>query len=360
MAKKIGILGGGQLAKMLCDSANKNGYESMILDPSEDSCGKHSATEHLIKSYDDKDALKVLCDYSDVITYEFENVPSDAIDFIQEQKANIPQGKQPLYISQHRIREKTAVLALGIQTASFLEVTNKETLIKAIEQLKFPCILKTCSGGYDGKGQWKIETQKELEQVDIKTGDYILEKMIDFDKEVSCLVVRSTNKDVVCFPIGENIHKNGILSMTIVPARIDTYVEQIIQEIAKNIITSLEFVGSLGIEFFIKGDDIYFNEMAPRPHNTAHYTLDACDYSQFDLHIKSVLGEDLPTPQLLSPVVMLNILGQDKEKIKNLVNNKMTKVHLYKKTEWKQDRKMGHINYLGEDLEKLIQLAEGF
>ena len=360
MAKKIGILGGGQLAKMLCDSANKNGYESMILDPSEDSCGKHSATEHLVKSYDNKEALKVLCDYSDVITYEFENVPSDAIDFIQEQKANIPQGKLPLYISQHRIREKTAVLALGIQTASFLEVTNKETLIKAIEQLKFPCILKTCSGGYDGKGQWKIETQKELQQVDIKTEDYILEKMIDFDKEVSCLVVRSINKDVVCFPIGENIHKNGILSMTIVPARIDTRLEQRIQEIAKNIITSLEFVGSLGIEFFIKGDDIYFNEMAPRPHNTAHYTLDACDHSQFDLHIKSVLGEDLPTPQLLSPVVMLNILGQDKEKIENLVNDKMMKVHLYKKTEWKQDRKMGHINYLGEDLEKLIQLAEGF
>ena len=360
MAKKIGILGGGQLAKMLCDSANKNGYESMILDPSEDSCGKHSATEHLVKSYDNKEALKVLCDYSDVITYEFENVPSDAIDFIQEQKANIPQGKLPLYISQHRIREKTAVLALGIQTASFLEVTNKETLIKAIEQLKFPCILKTCSGGYDGKGQWKIETQKELQQVDIKTEDYILEKMIDFDKEVSCLVVRSINKDVVCFPIGENIHKNGILSMTIVPARIDTRLEQRIQEIAKNIITSLEFVGSLGIEFFIKGDDIYFNEMAPRPHNTAHYTLDACDHSQFDLHIKSVLGEDLPTPQLLSPVVMLNILGQNKEKIENLVKDKMMKVHLYKKTEWKQDRKMGHINYLGEDLEKLIQLAEGF
>ena len=360
MAKKIGILGGGQLAKMLCDSANKNGYESMILDPSEDSCGKHSATEHLVKSYDNKEALKVLCDYSDVITYEFENVPSDAIDFIQEQKANIPQGKLPLYISQHRIREKTTVLALGIQTASFLEVTNKETLIKAIEQLKFPCILKTCSGGYDGKGQWKIETQKELQQVDIKTEDYILEKMIDFDKEVSCLVVRSINKDVVCFPIGENIHKNGILSMTIVPARIDTRLEQRIQEIAKNIITSLEFVGSLGIEFFIKGDDIYFNEMAPRPHNTAHYTLDACDYSQFDLHIKSILGEDLPTPQLLSPVVMLNILGQNKEKIENLVKDKMMKVHLYKKTEWKQDRKMGHINYLGEDLEKLIQLAEGF
>lgn len=360
MAKRIGILGGGQLAKMLCDSANKNGYESMILDPNEDSCSKYSATEHLMKSYDDKDALKVLCDYSDVITYEFENVPSDAIDFIQEQQANIPQGKQPLYISQHRIREKTTVLALGIQTASFLEVTNKETLIKAIEQLKFPCILKTCSGGYDGKGQWKIETQKELQQVDIKTGDYILEKMIDFDKEVSCLVVRSINKDVVCFPIGENIHKNGILSMTIVPARIDTCLEQRIQEITKKIITSLEFVGSLGIEFFIKGDDIYFNEMAPRPHNSAHYTLDACDYSQFDLHIRSILGEALPIPQLLSPVVMLNILGQDKEKIETLVNNKMMKVHLYKKIEWKQGRKMGHINYLGEDLEKLIQLAEGF
>ncbi len=360
MIKKIGILGGGQLAKMLCDFANNNGYETMILEPSEDACAKHSATRHLAKAYDDKEALKELCDYSDVITYEFENVPSIAIDFIENLKANIPQGKNPLYLSQHRIREKNAVAKYGVKTTDFLEVRNKESLIKATKKIGYPSILKTCTGGYDGKSQWKITNKNDIELINIEYGEYILEKMVSFDKEVSCLVVRSINQEVTCFPLGENIHKNGILSMTIVPARIEQSLEKKIKDIAKHIIISLNIVGPLGIEFFIKGDEIYFNEMAPRPHNSAHYSLDACDYSQFSLHIKSIIGDTLPTPNLLTPVVMLNILGEDKEKIYALKESDDTKIHIYKKTEWKKGRKMGHINYIGSDLEKLINLARSF
>lgn len=360
MIKRIGILGGGQLAKMLCDFANKNGYETMILEPSEDACAHHSATRHLVKPYSDKEALKELCGYSDAITYEFENVPSLAIDFIEELKANIPQGKKPLYLSQHRIREKNAVANYNVKTTHFLEVNDKNSLVTAIEKLGYPSILKTCTGGYDGKGQWKITSEDCVTLLDIKDGEYILEKMVDFDKEVSCLVVRGINKEVTCFPVGENIHKNGILSMTIVPARIDSSLEQRIQDIAKHIIVSLNIVGPLGIEFFLKGDEIYFNEMAPRPHNSAHYTIDACDYSQFNLHIRSIVGDTLPTPNLLTPVVMLNILGEDKKKIETLEEDKNTKIHIYGKTEWKNGRKMGHINYVGDDIEKLIYLAKEF
>ena len=355
---KIGILGGGQLAKMLGDAAHIMGHQVMVLDPSDDACGRFSA-KHIIAPYNDKNALKEMTTWADVITYEFENVPSDAIDYLEEIKANIPQGRAPLYISQDRIREKSAVAEYGVKTAPFVALKNQESLIKAVEEIGFPCILKTCSGGYDGKGQWKIVNAEDLKKVLIKEGDYILEKMINFDLEVSCLVVRGINGEVVSCPVGENIHKNGILHLTIVPARIDDFLNRKIQEIAQKIISSLNFVGPLGIEFFVKGDDIYFNEMAPRPHNSAHYTMDACDYSQFDLHIKSILGEEMPTPKLLSPVVMLNILGEDKLKIEKLESKNNQKIHLYGKSEWKEARKMGHINFLGDNINHLIGLAEG-
>ncbi|MGL5702940.1 MAG: ATP-grasp domain-containing protein, partial [Cetobacterium sp.] len=223
-----------------------------------------------------------------------------------------------------------------------------------------PCILKTCSGGYDGKGQWKIVKEDDFNNVEWKNIEYILEKMIDFEIEVSCLVVRGVNGDVVTFPIGENIHKNGILNKTIVPARISENIQKEIQNLSKQIVEGLDIYGPLGIEYFIKGEEVYFNEMAPRPHNSAHYTMDACNYSQFDVHLLGVLGEKLPEIKLLMPVVMLNIMGEDREKVDKILLDTETKLHIYGKTEWKQDRKMGHINYCGENIEKLIEKANSF
>ncbi|WP_432204537.1 5-(carboxyamino)imidazole ribonucleotide synthase [Cetobacterium somerae] len=360
-SRTIGILGGGQLAKMLCDSGKKMGHKTLILDPNPDSCGQLSSFNHIVAQYDDKKELKKLAEATDVITYEFENVPNEIIDYLKENNGNVPQGKRPLYLSQHRIREKEAVNKIGVKTAKFQKIENFEDLEKGIKEMGFPCILKTCSGGYDGKGQWKITEEEDLKQVDIKFGiEYILEKMVYFDKEVSCLVVRGINGDIVSFPVGENIHKNGILNKTIVPARVTKEISKKIEELSKNIIEGLDIYGPLGIEYFIKGDEIFFNEMAPRPHNSAHYTMDACNYSQFDIHLMGILGEKLPEIKLLKSVVMLNIMGEDRGKVEKLKQEDNSKVHIYGKTEWKKDRKMGHINYCGENIEELIVKANSF
>lgn len=360
-SRRVGILGGGQLAKMLCDSGKKLNCETIILDPSSDSCGRFSANRHIETEYHDKKGLKELCENSDVITYEFENVPSEIIDYLKEHNGNVPQGKKPLYLSQHRVREKEAVKKIGIKTANFKSVKNLEELKKAVHEIGYPAILKTCSGGYDGKGQWKMLEERDLESIHLNENvEYILEEMIGFDKEVSCLVVRGINGDIVSFPVGENIHKNGILNKTIVPARLSQSILEKVEKISQEIIKNLDIYGPLGIEFFIKGDEIYFNEMAPRPHNSAHYTMDACNYSQFDIHLMGILGEELPEIKLLTQVVMLNIMGEDEKKVKKLKKDKNTNVHIYGKSEWKKDRKMGHINYCGENLEELILKADSF
>ncbi|MGL4210285.1 MAG: ATP-grasp domain-containing protein, partial [Cetobacterium somerae] len=205
-----------------------------------------------------------------------------------------------------------------------------------------------------------------LEEKDLKSinwnenVEYILEEMIRFDKEVSCLVVRGINRDIVSFPIGENIHKNGILNKTIVPARVSKDILEKVEKTSQEIIKKLNIYGPLGIEFFIKENEIYFNEMAPRPHNSAHYTMDACNYSQFDIHLMGILGEKLPEVKLLTKVVMLNIMGEDQEKVKKIKKEHNMNVHIYGKSEWKKDRKMGHINYCGENLEELILKADSF
>lgn len=359
MKRYIGILGGGQLAKMLSESATKYGYESVILDPSSEACGKKSATKHLQSDYLDQKSLKEICDVSNFITYEFENIPIETIEYI-EKYGNIPQGKRPLLLSKHRIIEKEEIKKLNIKTTDFYKVTNKSQLIEGIEKLTPPLILKTCTDGYDGKGQWKINKIEDIDYINLEKKEYILEKKVNFDWEVSCMVVRSLNGDIVNFPVSENIHENGILKMSIVPGRISKEIIEKVVESSKKIIEELNFYGPLAIEYFIKDDEIYFNEMAPRPHNSVHYTLDACNVSQFDLHIKSLLGEKLEIPTLLSSVVMVNILGEDKEKIKKLEKIDNIKIYLYGKDKWSIGRKMGHINYLGSNLEELIEKAKSF
>lgn len=358
--KTIGILGGGQLGKMLCKSAEKMDYTTIILDPNPDSCGFLDSTEKIISEYNDEQALIKLCEQSDIITYEFENVPAESIDFIIKNGGYIPQGKQTLYLSQHRVLEKDSVKKLGIKTVKYIKIENKDDLKNAIKIVGYPAILKTCTGGYDGKGQWKLQNDSDMKNLILDDRDYILEEMIKFDKEVSCLVVRGVNKHVKSFPIGENIHKNGILNRTIVPARISKNLELKIKLISEKIIEDLNIYGPLGIEYFIKGDEVYFNEMAPRPHNSAHYTMDGCNYSQFDLHLMSILNMSFPEIKLLKPTVMLNIMGEDKEKLINLKNDSEMTIHLYDKNDWRIGRKMGHINYCGDDLEKLIQKVDGF
>ena len=357
----IAILGGGQLGKMLCESAKVQGYKTMVLEPSPSACAKYVTDKHLIKAYDDKDALIEIAKESDVVTYEFENVTAESINILEANGGYVPQGIRPLYISQHRFREKSSINNLGIKTAKFVEVLDEKTLDEAIEKIGYPAILKTSMGGYDGKGQWVIRTKKDLENAkkDLEKREYILEQMVDFQCELSCIAVKSTDGTIGVFPVVENIHKKGILHITIAPARVSEEIQEKVKDITKKIIDGLNFVGPLAIEYFYgKDGEIYVNEMAPRPHNSAHYTLDGCDKSQFDLHIEGICGKKLTDPKLLHKSVMLNILGQDVERIEkaNLRENEF--LHMYNKGEAKIDRKMGHLNLIGEDLEALIKRAE--
>ncbi len=357
----IAVLGGGQLGKMLCESAKRQGYKTMVLEPLKSACAALEADMHLIKPYDDKESLIYIAKNSSVITYEFENVSSEAIDILEENGGYIPQGKRPLYISQHRFREKSSINNLGIKTAEFRQVFDKESFEKAIKEIGYPSILKTSMGGYDGKGQWVLRSEDDLKKVSeiLEEREYILEKMVDFKCELSCIAVKSTDGSIGVFPVVENIHKNGILHITIAPARIEKEVQERVKEITKKIIKGLDFVGPLAIEYFYgKDGEIYVNEMAPRPHNSAHYTMDGCDKSQFDLQIEGLCGKHLEDPKLIKNSVMLNILGQDVERIEKAELKENEKLYMYGKGEAKKDRKMGHLNLVGEDLENLIKRAE--
>ncbi|MGX6591659.1 5-(carboxyamino)imidazole ribonucleotide synthase [Cetobacterium ceti] len=353
MEKYVGILGGGQLALMLCESGKKLNYKTLVLDPDINGCSKNSANIYLNTDYENEVALEYLGERASVITYEFENVPRNTIGILEKYRANVPQGYRPLYISQNRLREKNAVKELGIKVPQFKSITSKEELLKGMREIKGPWILKSLTGGYDGKGQKIIETEMDGNTLEIN-GEFILEEKIALKKEISLMIIRGVNGDIVTFPIGENLHRNGILYKSIVPGRVSEGIKREVLTMGRKIIEELNFYGPLGIEFFIdENDEIYFNEMAPRPHNTIHYSIDACDYSQFDLILKGLMGENIENPKLLSPVVMINILGEDKERYLKLKDKENWKIKLYGKTPWKNGRKMGHINILGNSVEEI-------
>lgn len=357
----IGIIGGGQLAKMLVDAAREMGFRTAVLDPSPEACGGKIADIHIKGEYDDGKSLQLMAEIADVITYEFENIPATSLEVLKYFKAYIPQGARPLHISQHRIREKDAVSKLGIKTAKYLPVKTVQDLSMALESIGYPAILKTACGGYDGKNQWILKNPEDLKYIKLKKQEYILEEMINFQREVSCIVVRNLDDEIITFPIGENFHEKGILKTTKVPADISSNLCHKIEATGKKIMEGLDFIGILGIEFFLSEcGEIYFNEMAPRPHNSGHYSLDACDYSQFHLHIMSICGMPLKTPQLKKNCIMLNILGENRKKVEKFFEDPDIKVHIYGKEGWKTGRKMGHINFVGNNLEELVKKVENF
>ncbi|MGL6131854.1 MAG: ATP-grasp domain-containing protein, partial [Fusobacteriaceae bacterium] len=222
----IGIIGGGQLAKMLIDSAKEMGYRTAVLDPSPDSCAGKIADIHIKGEYDDGKSLRLMAEISDVITYEFENIPATSLEVLKYFKAYIPQGARPLHLSQHRLREKDSVSKLGIKTAKYLPVKNIQELSSALEIIGYPAILKTASGGYDGKNQWILRDIEDFKNIKLKKQEYILEELVTFVKEVSCIIVRNLDDEIVTFPIGENFHEKGILKTTKVPADISCDIYQ--------------------------------------------------------------------------------------------------------------------------------------
>ena len=359
--KTVGIIGGGQLGRMMALSAKAMGYNVAVLDPTPNCpCGQVSDIE-ITAAYSDINAIKELSAVSDVITYEFENIDYDALTYL-EKNAYLPQGSSVLKTTQHRYREKNAIKELGIPVAPFFLVESGSDLEKKV---KYPSVLKTTMGGYDGKGQIVLRSEADLGRAKelADSDECILEEYMNFSKEVSVVLARSTAGETKVFPVAENIHVNNILHLSIVPARIYKSVENEAISFAKKIADELNVVGVLAIEMFVVDERIYINELAPRPHNSGHYTIDACVTSQFEQHVRAVCGLPLGDTTLHTPVVMVNILGDhmDKADMSNLENYmpllKTGKIHLYGKAQAVDKRKMGHVNILG-DIESSLKLIE--
>lgn len=363
--KKIGIIGGGQLGKMIAISAKEMGVNTTILDPNPDSPAFVVCDEKIIANYDDIKACDELINTCDIITYEFENVSLNSIKYIEKFKSVFPSSKI-LSISQNRIFEKQFFKDNKLPVAEFKVVNKEKDIIEFCELYNFPVVIKTATEGYDGKGQKIIKNFDEISssylEILEKNKQIIVEQFINFSKEVSIICSRDLSGKITSFPISENIHVNHILDKSIIPARISKNLETKINILSQIIVKKLELIGLICIEMFILGEDIYINEIAPRPHNSGHYTLDACDISQFDQVVKILLGFDLTQPQLLSPVVMFNILGDIWEENKNpnwkkALNISGSKLYLYGKKQPRIGRKMGHINILNKNLAEAIKLS---
>jgi 5-(carboxyamino)imidazole ribonucleotide synthase len=367
----IGILGGGQLGRMLTLAGRNMGYRFVTLDPTEDSpCGQ-VADMQIVANYSDVEAARKLAEQSDVITYEFESVDADVTELLMKE-AYVPQGSQLLYTTQNRLREKRAIEAAGVPVAPYEEIHSADQLREAVVRFGTPCILKTAMGGYDGKGQWVIRSLDEAgeayETLSKAKTELVLEKFIHFDKELSVIAARSPRGEVKAFPAAENIHVNNILHLSIVPARIPDAVQKAAEELAIQIASSLEVIGLIAVELFLTKDgQLYVNELAPRPHNSGHYTMEACRTSQFEQHIRAICNLPLGTVELMSPVVMVNVLGEHVAPLLDWIGEPdsaaeelgvTAKVHLYGKHEAKEKRKMGHVNLLATDVERALAWIE--
>jgi 5-(carboxyamino)imidazole ribonucleotide synthase len=352
----IGIIGGGQLGRMMALSAKAQGFRIAVLDPTED-CPCGQVADITIKGdYDDIEAIQKLAKVSDVITYEFENIDAECLQWLDE-NTYVPQGVKLLEITQDRIKEKVAIQNAGVEVAPYAVIEKEADIYLHIKELGLPAVLKTARGGYDGKGQFVIRDEKEVTEAALllQAGTCVLEKWVPFEKEISVIVCRNANGETAVFPVGENIHRENILHETIVPARISEKAKEAAVEKAIQLAQSFQLVGTLAVEMFITSDDLYVNELAPRPHNSGHYSIEACETSQFEQHIRAVCNWPLANTELLKPAVMVNILGEHQDGvIEKIPDAKDWKIHLYGKKEAKLKRKMGHVTLLRASIEEAL------
>ncbi|MBE9568449.1 MAG: 5-(carboxyamino)imidazole ribonucleotide synthase [Proteobacteria bacterium] len=357
----LGVLGGGQLGRMFCVAARTMGYRVAVLDPDPDCGAGHIADVHIVADYTDQSALEEMAELCDVITLEFENIPSQSVRYIADKTMVYPVAES-LEIAQNRDLEKQFALKAGLQPVPYCTILSADGLSDAAQQVGFPAILKSNTLGYDGKGQFVVNSSDELVAAYESVGkvDCVLEKKINIRCEVSAIVARNECAELASFPVSENQHVNGILHMSIVPARVDKATTKLAIENASILAEALSYVGILAVEFFVSDDDVlYFNEMAPRPHNSGHYTKDACVTSQFEQQVRMMCCLTPGDTRLMSPVVMVNMLGDLwPPKWQDIFVQSNIKLHLYGKAEARPGRKMGHFNVLAEDVESALDTAE--
>lgn len=341
----IGILGGGQLGRMLSVAAARLGYKSHIFEPGATPPAAQVADALTTASYDDEAALRAFADAVDVITYEFENIPTEALDLLEILRPIRP-GREALRVSQDRLTEKDFLQGLGLQTAPYADIPDAAALNAALERIGTPAILKTRRFGYDGKGQARITAPDEAETAlaDLQGAPAILEGFVDFSHEVSVIAARGLDGAVSCYDPGENVHRAGILHTTTVPARLRPAQRTDAVLLAAKILNALDYVGVMGVELFVTPAGLIVNEIAPRVHNSGHWTQNGCAVDQFEQHIRAVAGLPLGDGQRHSDVEMLNLIGDDVADLSAHLSAPHTALHLYGKAEAKPGRKMGHVN----------------
>tara|TARA_R100000789_G_scaffold29346_6_gene32904 strand:- start:4468 stop:5541 length:1074 start_codon:yes stop_codon:yes gene_type:complete len=343
----IGILGGGQLGRMLSVAASRLGFKTCIYEPGADCPASHVANFHLQADYDDTKALERFANAVDTITYEFENIPTTALDIL-EQLRPIHPGREALRISQDRLTEKTFLQDLGLKIAPFAPVDDADSLAQAIDTIGTPSILKTRRFGYDGKGQARLTSPADASKAltDLQGAPAVLEGFVDFTAEISVIAARGTDGRVAAFDPGQNVHQDGILRTTTVPAPLpnSTLTDAVLT--AGRILNALDYIGVLGVEFFVTPAGLLINEIAPRVHNSGHWTQNGCVTDQFEQHIRAVAGWPLGDGSRHSDIHMENLIGDDMDRVPSLAADPKCALHLYGKPDTKPGRKMGHANFL--------------
>ncbi len=365
--QQIGILGGGQLGTFLTISAKQMGYRVAVWDPDPGAPAHAWADRSIQTDFEDTKSLKRFIQENAVITYEWENIPVALVASIESEKPVRP-GSAVLNRLQNRILEKGFLSEQSFPVTPYLAILHQTKLGAAAEKLGFPLICKTATAGYDGIGQWRLSNAKAASDLGrtLKPcdGGWILEKVAHFSKELSVIVARNVYGEVVTYPVSENTHENGILRLSKIPADISETLSERVASLGKSLITALEGVGLFCIELFLlENDDLLINEIAPRPHNSGHATMDVCDISQYTQQLRTLCNLPLVPPRLLSPAIMLNVLGDEIRTLRNEVSLKKLlsfsglRIYDYRKQEIKERRKMGHITLTDSDPIQLSRQA---
>lgn len=359
----LGMLGGGQLGRMFILRARAMGYRVMVLDPDPDSPAGHAANVHLHAKYDDPQALDRMSRECAAVSTEFENIPARVLEQLAERLPVRPSAAA-VAVAQDRITEKSFLRDHGFATAEFRAVASAAEATKALKELGAPALLKTSRLGYDGKGQAKVTSAAEVEAAFARFGGVpcILEQLVPLDLELSVVLARGVDGAIAAFPAGENVHRDGILHTTTVPARVQPPVAGEARELASRVAEKLGYVGVLGVEMFVSGGKLLVNEIAPRPHNSGHWTQDAAMTDQFEQQVRAMCGLPLGSPALMTPVAMVNVLGdlwaKGEPDWAAVMAMPGVVLHLYGKKEARPGRKMGHLNCYGATAGEALQKAE--
>src|SRR5919197_962241 len=364
----IGIIGGGQLGKMIAQEAKRMSLKVVILDPSHNCPASFVSDELIVADYKDESAIRKLAGMSDILTYEIELANSTTLKKLELENYPVYPSPETLRLIQNKYRQKSFLKENNISVTKFDLVRSQVHLEELCEEYGFPAMLKASENSYDGRGNFLITSKNNIKQafLSFEGKECMLEKFMPFVKEISVMTARNPSGQIESFPVTENIHVNNILDMTIAPARIPDKVLAKAQDLAQKTLKALKGAGIFGIEMFVLPDEnIVINEIAPRPHNSGHYSIEACSISQFEQHIRAILDLPLSRPRLLSPAVMINLLGPEKDSgpykiggLEELLCLPGLKLHVYGKKISMPHRKLGHITITANSLEEAISSAE--